>query len=124
MVPTLIQVALGGAIGATLRHLSGIAAVRLIGHGFPWGTLFVNVAGSLLMGLLVVALARHGGTRFSPLLATGILGGFTTFSTFSLDTLTLYERGDAAAAGAYVVASLVLSLAAIAAGLWLARALA
>ena len=124
MIPTLIQVAVGGAVGATLRHLSGIAAARLMGHGFPWGTLFVNVLGSLLMGVLVVTLARHGDTRFSPLLATGVLGGFTTFSAFSLDSLTLYERGDVVLAIAYVAATLVLSLAAIAAGLWMARALA
>ena len=124
MVPTLIQVALGGAIGATLRHLSGVAAARIAGHGFPWGTLFVNVVGSLLMGMLVVALARHGGTRLSPFLATGILGGFTTFSAFSLDALTLYERGEVAVAAAYIAASLVFSLAAITAGLWLARVLA
>ena len=123
MSATLIQVALGGAVGASLRHLAGVVAIRLAGPGFPWGTLFVNVAGSFLMGVLVLVLARHGGARLSPLLATGLLGGFTTFSTFSLDALTLYERGQAAVAGAYVAGSVALSLVAVAAGLWLARGL-
>ena len=124
MSATLIQVALGGAVGASLRHLAGTAAARVAGHGFPWGTLVVNVAGSFLMGMLMLVLARHGGTRLSPFLATGVLGGFTTFSTFSLDALTLYERGQVTLAAIYVAGSVALSLLAIAAGLWLARGLA
>ena len=86
--------------------------MRLIGPGFPWATLFVNVAGSFLMGVIVVVLAREGGTRAAgPFLMTGLLGGFTTFSAFSLDAVTLYERGQVALAGAYVMGSVILSLA-------------
>lgn len=121
MIWTLAQVALGGALGAMGRYLTGVAAVRVMGHGFPWGTLAVNIAGSFLMGVLVVVLARKGGTHLSPLLATGLLGGFTTFSTFSLDALTIYERGQVALAAGYVAASVILSLAAIALGLVVTR---
>ena len=122
MLTTLIQVALGGAIGASARYLAGVAAVRLIGQGFPWATLFVNVLGSFLMGVLVVVLAQQSGTRWAPFLMTGILGGFTTFSAFSLDVMTLFERGQVWTATLYVTASLVLSLAGIVAGLAVARA--
>ncbi|WP_095587581.1 fluoride efflux transporter CrcB [Actibacterium ureilyticum] len=121
MIGTLAQVALGGAIGAMGRYLTGVAAVRLMGHGFPWGTLVVNVVGSFLMGVLVVVLARKGGNDLAPLLMTGLLGGFTTFSAFSLDVLTLYERGQAGLAFGYAAASVLVSLAAIAAALWLTR---
>lgn len=122
MFSTLLQVALGGAIGASGRYLTGVAAVRIMGHGFPWGTLAVNVAGSFLMGVLVVVLAHAGGTRAAPFLMTGILGGFTTFSAFSLDAITLYERGQIGLAGAYVAGSVVLSLAGLALGLLATRA--
>ncbi|ETX27975.1 fluoride efflux transporter CrcB [Roseivivax isoporae] len=118
---TLIQVAAGGAVGAVLRHLTGLAAMRAMGPGFPWGTLCVNVAGSFLMGALVVLLAEYGGTRLAPLLMTGLLGGFTTFSAFSLDAVTLWERGDATLAATYVAASVGLSLVALLAGLAAAR---
>ncbi len=123
MVTTLLQVALGGAIGASARYLTSVGTMRLIGPGFPWATLAVNVAGSFLMGALVVVLAREGGTRtFGPFLMTGVLGGFTTFSAFSLDAMTLWERGQAGLATAYVLASVVLSLMAIVAGMALLRA--
>ena len=121
MIWTLAQVALGGALGAMGRYLTGVAAVRLMGHGFPWGTLAVNIAGSFLMGVLVVVLAKKGGTHLAPLLVTGVLGGFTTFSTFSLDVLTIYERGQVALAAGYAAASLILSLGAIALALTLTR---
>ena len=121
MFTTLTQVALGGAIGASLRYLSNVGAMRLFGPGFPYATLFVNIAGSFVMGLLVVALAKKGGTALAPFLMTGILGGFTTFSAFSLDTFTLWERGQTLTALAYVAASILLSLAALAAGIYLAR---
>ena len=121
MISTMVQVALGGAAGAVLRSLTGGLALRLIGPGFPWGTLAVNVLGSFVMGALVVTLAHLGGNRFTPLLMTGLLGGFTTFSAFSLDALTLWERGEPALAGVYVLASVGLSLAAIVAGLALMR---
>jgi CrcB protein len=124
MITTLSQVALGGAIGAALRYLTNVGALRLFGTGFPVATLVVNVAGSFLMGVLVVVLARKGGTDLAPFLMTGILGGFTTFSAFSLDALTLWERGATLTAFTYVAASVLLSLAAIAAGLALARSFA
>jgi CrcB protein len=123
MMGTLFQVALGGALGASGRYLTGVAAMRLMGPGFPWATLAVNVIGSFLMGVLVVAMAHLSATRFAPLLMTGLLGGFTTFSAFSLDALTLWERGQHSLAAAYVLASILLSLAAIVAGLTLARSL-
>ena len=121
MIANLIYVALGGALGAVARYLTGMAAVRLMGHGFPWGTLTVNVIGSFLMGVLVVALAEFSATRYAPLLMTGLLGGFTTFSAFSLDAMVLYERGDVTLAAGYVALSVILSLLALAAGVILSR---
>lgn len=121
MTWTILQVALGGAFGATARYLSGVAALRIMGSGFPWGTMFVNVVGSFLMGLLVVALAHLGGNRFAPFLMIGCLGGFTTFSSFSLDAITLYERGAVTEAALYVLASVLVSLMALGLGLFLAR---
>ncbi len=121
MLATVAQVALGGAIGASLRYLTGVATIRAFGPGFPWGTLVVNVLGSMAMGALVVILAQKSGTRYAPFLMTGLLGGYTTFSAFSLDVLTIYERGQIGLAGAYVLASVLLSLAGIVAGLHLAR---
>ena len=123
MLTTLLQVALGGAIGASGRYLTGVAAIRVMGPGFPWGTLTVNVVGSFVMGIVVVALGHLGANRFAPLLMTGVLGGFTTFSAFSLDAMTIWERGDHLTAGLYVLASVGLSLAAIFAGLAIARSL-
>src|SRR6056297_2380543 len=120
----LLQVALGGALGASARYLTGIAATRLLGRGFPWGTLVVNIAGSFLMGVLVVILLQLSANRFAPFLMTGILGGFTTFSAFSLDVVTLYERGQGGLAIAYVLASVTLSIGALFAGLSLARSIA
>ncbi|MFD1341048.1 fluoride efflux transporter CrcB [Litorisediminicola beolgyonensis] len=118
---TLLQVAIGGALGATSRYLTGVAAVRLMGPGFPWGTLTVNVLGSFLMGVLAVALGQFSATRFAPFLMTGLLGGFTTFSAFSLDAVTLYERGDVALAAGYVAASVIVSLGALILGVALTR---
>ena len=105
---TLFQVALGGAIGSVLRFLTVAAA------GAPMGTLIVNVLGSLAMGALFVALTARAG--LSPLLMTGVLGGFTTFSAFSLDTLKLWQSGQILPALAYVAASVILSLIAVAIG--------
>ena len=122
----LAIVFVGGGIGAALRHLVNLGAARLLGVGFPWGTLTVNIAGSLAMGLLVAWLAaRFGGPdhHLRLFLATGVLGGFTTFSAFSLDAMLLWERGSHGIAAAYVVASVVLSNSALAAGLALIRAL-
>lgn len=121
---TVLWVALGGALGAVLRYLSVGAALRLIGPGFPYGTFLVNVAGSLLMGFLgALILERAGASRVWAFAATGVLGGFTTFSAFSLDALFLIERGRVAAAAAYIGGSVALSIAALALGLWCGRAL-
>ena len=108
MLLTLSQVALGGAIGAVLRYLTGLALA------FPFGTLAVNILGSFLIGVLWVALADRG--HWAPLLITGVLGGFTTFSAFSLDTLRLVDSGRAPMAALYVLASVTLSLGAVALG--------
>jgi CrcB protein len=119
----LLQVALGGALGALARHGAGLVAARLAVPGFPWATLAVNVAGSFLIGFLWIWLAARGAERLSPLLMTGFLGGFTTFSAFSLDALRLWETGAAGPAAAYVGASVGLSLAAAAGGMALGRGL-
>jgi fluoride exporter len=123
MILTLFQVALGGALGASGRYLTGLAMARLLGRGFPWGTLVVNILGSFAMGVLVVALAQLSANRLAPFLMTGVLGGFTTFSAFSLDVATLYERGDVGQAAIYVAASVGVSLAALFAGLFLTRSI-
>lgn len=122
----LALVFLGGGLGAGLRHLVNLGAARLCGIAFPWGTLGINVAGSLAMGLLVAWLAaRYQGAdeHLRLFLATGVLGGFTTFSAFSLDAVVLWERGSQGAAAGYVLGSVVFSLAALVAGLALGRAL-
>ena len=121
MFQSILQVALGGAVGAVLRYLTNVGAKQAFGPGYPYGTLIVNIVGSFLMGFLVVYLARKGGNHLAPFLMTGVLGGFTTFSAFSLDTLTIWERGDHALAVAYVAASVGLSLVAIAAAMHLFR---
>ncbi len=121
MIWTLSQVAIGGAIGSMLRYLTNVGVMHFIGPGFPWGTVIVNILGSFVMGVLVVVLAHRGGMRLAPLLMTGVLGGFTTFSAFSLDALTIYERGQIGVALAYVAGSVGLSLAAILAGVLLTR---
>jgi CrcB protein len=113
MIWTLSQVALGGAIGSVLRYLT------VAGLGAPLGTLAVNVAGSFVIGFLFVMLAARAG--LSPFLVTGVLGGFTTFSAFSLDALKLWEGGQAVLALGYVAGSVLLSLLAVAAGAILAR---
>lgn len=119
---------LGAGFGGMLRHGVNIAMARALGTGFPWWTLAVNVAGSFAMGLLAGWLAARLGAGWSEqtklFLGTGILGGFTTFSAFSLDVATLWARGETLAAGAYVAASVAGSLAAIFLGLAVARQIA
>ena len=122
MLSTLVSVAVGGAIGASLRFLTGVGILRLIGPtSFPVAILSVNVVGSFLMGVFVVLAANRGLTHLSPFVMTGVLGGFTTFSAFSLETVTLYERGDFGQAILYVAASVALSILGLVAGLLLAR---
>lgn len=122
-IPAFALVAAGGAMGAMLRHGTGLVAARMFGLGFPWGTLIVNVIGSFLIACVVAyaVLRGEGGLGMRLFLATGLLGGFTTFSAFSLDTLSLAERGDTGLAAAYVLASVVLSIGACFLGLWFSR---
>lgn len=122
----LLIVALGGGLGAAGRHLVNLAALRTFGPGFPAGTLTVNVVGSLAMGLLVGWLASRPdgvGPGLRLFLATGFLGGFTTFSAFSLDVVALWERGEATTALFYAAVSVVVSIAALFAGLMVMRTL-
>lgn len=122
----VLLVALGGAIGASSRHLVGIAMLRLLGPGFPWGTLMVNIAGAFAMGVIVelMALKLEVSNELRLFLATGILGGFTTFSAFSLEVALMIERKQMLIAGAYAGLSVVVSVMALFAGLTLIRALA
>jgi CrcB protein len=122
MFSTLSLVALGGAIGASMRYLFGVGVMRLTGPSeFPLAILSVNVIGSFLMGMFVVAAAHRGLTHFSPFVMTGLLGGFTTFSAFSLETVTLMERGHIGAASLYVALSVGLSIVGLMIGLAVAR---
>lgn len=115
MFTPVISVAIGGALGAVARYLVGLAVA------FPLGTLTVNVVGSLAIGIVWALFTARGLQAWLPLVMTGILGGFTTFSAFSLDTLRLIEGGRIGAAFMYVAASLLLSLGACALGLWLTK---
>jgi CrcB protein len=113
----------GGALGAAGRHGVNGLAVQWLGHIYPWATLFVNIVGSLLMGLVIGALARiEGGHESARLfLCVGILGGFTTFSAFSLEMANMLDRGDMGAALGYALASVIGSVVAVYAGLMLMR---
>ena len=119
----LLAVALGGAVGAMARYGVYVAAGRMLGHGFPWATLIVNVVGSFMLAALVEVLAL----KWSPsqevraMLTVGVLGAFTTFSTFSLDVVTLAQRQAWTPAALYILASVTVSVAAFVAGLRLTR---
>jgi len=121
----ILLVAFGGALGSVCRYLVGIGALRLMGPSFPWGTLTVNVAGSFAIGVLAeLIVARFGASaELRLLLITGFLGGFTTFSAFALDAVTLFERGASLAATIYLVLSIGASIAAAIAGIGLMRSL-
>ena len=123
MLLNLTYVALGGALGAVLRYLTGLGVLRLVGPGFPFGVVTVNIVGSFLMGVFVVLAYRKGFEHLSPLVMVGFLGGFTTFSAFSLEAVTLFEKGETSAAVIYVALSVVGSIGALILGLWLARGL-
>lgn len=120
-----LAVFIGGGIGAALRHGVNRAALAWLGPAFPYGTLIVNIVGGLAMGLLAeLFLVKGGGSQeWRLFLVTGILGGFTTFSAFSLDAALMWERGDHAMLAAYVLGSVVLSIAALFAGMAAVRAL-
>ncbi|MEM6376215.1 MAG: fluoride efflux transporter CrcB [Pseudomonadota bacterium] len=121
MIGTLLQVGIGGAIGSVMRYAVGVSVSRIFGTSFPLAVLPVNILGSFLMGVLFVVLTQRNMLHLGPFLMTGILGGFTTFSAFSLETFVLYERGEAGLAAAYVAASVVLSVLGLGLGVWLGR---
>jgi fluoride exporter len=114
---------LGGGLGAALRHGVNLLSARLLGGAFNYATLFENVSGSFVMGLIVGYFAFKGGAsqHWRLFLTTGILGGYTTFSAFSLDTVLLYERGELGLAALYVALSVALSIGGLMAGLALVR---
>jgi CrcB protein len=124
----LLAVAAGGAIGSVGRYLFAGWVMRAVGApgGFPWGTLAVNVVGGFVMGLIVELLARRGGVaeEVRAFLAVGVMGGFTTFSSFSLEVVLLWQRGDAAQAAAYIAASVVFAVGGLLLGLQAVKAFA
>ncbi|MEX0582986.1 MAG: fluoride efflux transporter CrcB [Sneathiella sp.] len=119
-----LSVAIGGALGACARYGVAQVMLRQFGSGFPYGTLFVNILGSFLMGVLIeiIALRWSPSPELRVLLVTGFLGGFTTFSAFSLDVALLIEKGETLSAAGYILMSVVLSIAGLFAGLHLMRA--
>lgn len=119
----VLAVATGGALGAAGRYLVMVQIGQWFGNGFPWGTLAVNIVGCFVMGVLIEAMALvwSPGPELRALLTVGVLGGFTTFSTFSMDFAFLLQRGEIVASGVYVLASVALCLIGIYAGLHLAR---
>jgi fluoride exporter len=124
MNPTaLLSVALGGALGSVARYLAGIYVGRWLGTAFPWATLFINISGSFLIGALAEGFALRWNTAQATriLLVVGLCGGYTTFSTFSLDVVTLLGRGEIVAASTYALISVILSVAALYAALHLMR---
>ncbi len=120
-MPVLLWIALAGALGAVSRHGVALAAERAAGAGFPWGTLIVNAIGSILLGFLLESVVRAGWSNEVKLaLGTGFLGAFTTFSTFSVETVRLIEAGRYAAAGGNAVGNVALGLGGAMLGIWLA----
>ena len=122
----IMAVAVGGAIGSVMRYLVGIGAGRLFGTDFPWGTLIINITGSFVMGVFAGLFATRWNlpqaTRI--FLTVGICGGYTTFSTFSLDSFYLIERGELAATAVYMIGSAVLSVGALIGAMHLVRTMA
>ena len=121
----IAAIAIGGAVGAVARHLVSAQMLRLFGSGFPWGTISVNVVGSFAMGALVelMAVRWNVGPELRAFMTVGVLGAFTTFSTFSLDVAVLGGRGAVFPAALYVLLSVGLSISALFFGLWLSRQL-
>jgi CrcB protein len=122
-MPHILLVMAGGAIGAGLRFLLGRTTLHHFGPGFPWGTLSANILGGFAMGLLVGILARYvdGGEGWRLFLGVGLLGGFTTFSAFSLETVNMIERGALGIAVGYALLSVLASVGALFVGLWIVR---
>lgn len=121
-----LMVFLGAGVGGALRHGVNLTAFRLLGSGLPYGTLFVNVVGSFVMGALIEWLALkavHPAQLWRLFFTTGLLGGFTTFSTFSLDTAVLWERGQIGLAALYVIASVMTALLGLFGGFFIVRQL-
>ncbi len=121
MIATILQVAAGGALGATLRFLTGIGVARIAGPGMPLGVLTANVLGCLAMGLFIGVAAHRGLAWLNPFVATGLLGGFTTFSSFSLEAINLMEEGRGGTAILYMGLSVGAGLGALYLGLYLVR---
>lgn len=121
----ILLVAIGGALGSVSRYLIGLATLRWFGPNFPWGTLAVNIIGGLAIGVFAELIARRfdGSAELRLFIVTGILGGFTTFSAFSLEVTAMAERGDYLTALTYVLTSVIISVAAVFAGLALVRGL-
>ena len=124
-MPSVVLAMAGGAIGAGARYIASAAALRTFDIQFPWGTLAINIVGGFFMGVLVASLSRlgNGGDPWRLFLGVGVLGGFTTFSAFSLETWSMIERGQALPAIGYIAASVIGSVAALALGLTLVRTL-
>lgn len=124
-VKAFLAVAVGGAVGAVSRYSVYLLAARYLGQNFPYGTLIVNILGSLIMGMFIemMALVWNVGTEVRLFFVVGILGAFTTFSTFSLDVAVLYERGELWVVALYMLASVVLSIGALFLGLHVVRTL-
>ena len=117
-------IGLGGAIGAMLRYGFVVGGARLMGSGFPWGVFAANVLGSFLMGIAAaILLEKIDAPRFSAFVMPGVLGGFTTFSAFSLDAMRMIEDGRAGVAALYIGGSVAIAIAALALGLFIGRAL-
>ncbi len=123
MILTLVQIGIGGAFGSISRFLTGVAAERILGTGFPYGTFIVNMVGSLLMGIAFVLLAdsQSVSTKFAPLVLTGFLGGYTTFSAYSLDFWRLFTEGRLEAAMGYALGSVFVAIVSLAVGITVAR---
>lgn len=123
MIGTIVIVALGGALGAVARYGVNVGTVNFIGHGFPWATLVVNVLGSFLMGLMIAKFSQMNevSQEMRMFCMTGFLGAFTTFSTFSLDFVTMWERGEMVQALVYMLASVVVSILSLFLALWIMR---
>lgn len=121
----VLAIAAGGALGAVSRHFVSGAVSKFTGIGFPFGTFTVNIVGSLLMGLLITLLAHKidVSTQLRSFLTVGFLGSFTTFSTYSMETVLLVQRGDWTGAALYSIGSLIVGVLALFAGLWLGRLL-